>query len=79
MQANDIISAGLSEKDPEKGLMKMMERMAHFLKAERILIMEENKEELRCTYEWNSPSIPSRKDALQHISKEKSVPSTTTS
>ena len=74
VQANDIISAGLSEKDPEKGLMKMMERMAHFLKAERILIMEENKEELRCTYEWNSPSIPSRKDALQHISKEKVRP-----
>ena len=74
VQANDIISAGLSEKDPEKGLMKMMERMAHFLKAERILIMEENKEELRCTYEWNSPFIPSGKDALQHISKEKVRP-----
>lgn len=74
VQANDIISAGLSEKDPEKGLMKMMERMAHFLKAERILLLEENKEELRCTYEWNSPFIPSRKDALQHISKEKVRP-----
>lgn len=74
VQANDIISAGLSEKDPEKGLMKMMERMAHFLKAECILLLEEDKEKLRCTYEWNSPSIPSRKDALQHISKEKVRP-----
>lgn len=54
--------------------MKMMERMAHFLKAERILLLEENKEELRCTYEWTRPSLPARKDELQHISKEKVRP-----
>lgn len=74
VQANDIISAGLSEKDPEKGLMKMMERMAHFLKAERILLLEENEKELHCTYEWTKPSLPARKDELQHISKEKVRP-----
>lgn len=74
VQANDIISAGLSEKDPEKGLMKMMERMAGFLKAERIFIMEEDEKELHCTYEWTRPSLPARKDELQHISKEKVRP-----
>lgn len=74
VQANDIIAAGFSEKDPEKGLMKMMERMAGFLKAERILIMEENEKELHCTYEWTRPSLPARKDELQHISKEKVRP-----
>lgn len=74
VQANDIISAGLSEKNPEKGLRQMMERMARFLQAERILIMEERGEELRCTYEWNSPSHEPLKDALQHIPKERILP-----
>lgn len=67
VQANDIIAAGLAEKNPEKGIQKMMERLAPFLKAERIIILEESGAELRCTYEWKREDLPSMKEELAHV------------
>lgn len=70
MTANDAISSGMEEKDPEKAVKKTMTRIAEYMHPERFLIFEERDDEtVSATYEWTASGVVPLKDELQSIPK----------
>ena len=70
MSANDAISRGMEESDPEKAVNKTMTRIAEDMHPERFLIFEERDDEtVSATYEWTAPGVVPLKEELQSIPK----------
>ena len=51
--ANEVIAIGMREANPDVGLQKMLEKIGHSLQAERVLIFEEQGNQVSATYEWH--------------------------
>ena len=70
MRANEAISIGMSEEDPDRGIDRVIECISGNLKPERFLIFEEqNDNTVNATYEWTAPGVLSLKTELQCIPK----------
>lgn len=54
---NEAIERGLQEKDPEKGLQKLLARMGEILEAERVLVLEESGDTMVNTFEWHGEGL----------------------
>ena len=68
MQANDAISAGISEADPDRGIKRMMEYISRNLQPERFLIFEERDDNtVSATYEWTAQGVVPLMDELQSL------------
>lgn len=72
---NDMIAIGLREEDPDRGIRKMMDSLAQFMKAERFYIFEENPDgTISATYEWKAKGLPPLKDRFQRLHKTVAQP-----
>ena len=70
VKANEAISIGLSEEDPDRGITKMVESISKNLQPERFLIFEERSDNtVSAAYEWTAPGVLPLKDELQSIPK----------
>lgn len=70
MSANDAISRGMEETDPEKAVEKTMTKIAEDMHPERFLIFEERDDStVSATYEWTAPGVIPLKEELQSIVK----------
>lgn len=69
-RANEAISLGLMEEDPNRGIEKFMECIAGNLKPERFLIFEEREDNtVSASYEWTALGVLPLKEELQSIPK----------
>ncbi|SFO24812.1 diguanylate cyclase (GGDEF) domain-containing protein [Eubacterium pyruvativorans] len=68
MRANDAISCGMREADPEKGIERTISCIAENMKPERFLIFEERDDNtVSATYEWTAPGVIPLRAELQSI------------
>ena len=68
MRANEAISRGMEEEDPEKGIEMTMSSIAEYMQPERFLIFEERDDNtVSATYEWTKPGVIPLKEELQSI------------
>ena len=68
IRANEAISRGMQEADPEKAIEKTMSSIADDMHPERFLIFEERDDNtVSATYEWTAPGIIPLKEELQSI------------
>lgn len=68
MRANEAISRGMMEADPEKGIEQTIACIAENMQPERFLIFEERDDNtVSATYEWRAPGVVALKDELQSI------------
>jgi diguanylate cyclase (GGDEF)-like protein len=66
--ANDAISTGMGESDPDRGIRRMIERISQYLGSERIMVFEERDDDtVSCTYEWCHAGQMPLIDELQGI------------
>lgn len=69
--ANKMIAIALDERDPDASIDKMLESIGEALKADKVMIFEEDEENVSATYEWKKEGVPSTIDKLQKIPREK--------
>lgn len=69
--ANEMIAIALDERDPDASIDKMLESIGEALKADKVMIFEEDEENVSATYEWKKEGVPSTIDKLQKIPREK--------
>lgn len=70
VRANEAISRGMQEADPERGIEKTMASIAENMQPERFLIFEERGDNtVSATYEWTAPGVMPLKEELQSIPK----------
>lgn len=74
--ANEMIAIALDERDPDASIDKMLESIREALKADKVMIFEEDEENVSATYEWKKEGVPSTIDKLQKIPRERRKPST---
>ncbi len=55
------------EANPDVGLQKMLEKIGHSLQAERVLIFEEQGNQVSATYEWHQENLQPAAHTVQHI------------
>ena len=68
IRANEAISRGMQEADPEKAIEKTMSSIADDMHPERFLIFEERDDNtVSATYEWTAPGMIPLKEELQSI------------
>ncbi|WP_194608894.1 EAL domain-containing protein [Clostridium vitabionis] len=68
LRANEAISSGILEADPEKGIERTVASIAREMKPERFLIFEERDDHtVSATYEWTAPGVIPLKEELQSI------------
>ncbi|MDX8420564.1 EAL domain-containing protein [Stecheria sp. CLA-KB-P133] len=68
MHANEAITSGLIEADPQQGIEKTISSISQNMKPERFLIFEEGGDNtVSATYEWTAPGIVPLKEELQSI------------
>lgn len=65
--ANEVIAIGMREANPDVGLQKMLEKIGHSLQAERVLIFEEQGNQVSATYEWHQENLQPVAHTVQHI------------
>lgn len=65
--ANEVIAIGMREANPDVGLQKMLEKIGHSLQAERVLIFEEQGNQVSATYEWHQENLQPAAHTVQHI------------
>ena len=66
MAIDDAISLALAEENPEKGILRLLEKIGRTLSADRLLVIEEKGDDrLSCTYEWHREAVPSMKHRLR--------------
>ncbi len=66
--ANDAITVGMGESDPDRGIHRLIERISQYLGSERIMVFEERDDDtVSCTYEWCSAGQMPLIDELQGI------------
>ena len=69
-RANEAISAGMAEENPDRGIEKIIECISQNLKPERFLIFEEREDNtVSATYEWTAPGVMPLRDDLQSLSR----------
>ena len=72
IRANDAISRGMQEADPEKAIEQTISSISEDMQPERFLIFEERDDNtVSATYEWTMPGVVPLKEELQSISKTK--------
>lgn len=69
--ANEMIAIAIDERDPDASIDKMLESIGEALKADKVMIFEEDEENVSATYEWKKEGVPSTIDKLQKIPREK--------
>ncbi|MDD6789513.1 MAG: EAL domain-containing protein, partial [Lachnospira sp.] len=70
MRANEAISVGMKEEDPDQGIGRILECISKNLRPDRFLIFEERQDNtVSATYEWTAPGILPLKKELQSISR----------
>lgn len=70
LRANEAISLGLREDDPNRGIEKFMDCIARNLRPERFLIFEEREDNtVSASYEWTASGVLPLKEELQSIPK----------
>lgn len=67
VMANEVIAIGMREANPDVGLQKMLEKIGHSLQAERVLIFEEQGNQVSATYEWHQENLQPVARTVQHI------------
>ena len=67
VMANDVIAAGMREANPETGLQKMLERIGQSLRAERVLVLEEQAGLISATYEWHQDGLEAMAPRTQNV------------
>ena len=68
MRANEAISRGMQEADPEKGIERTISCIAENMKPERFLTFEERDDNtVSATYEWTAPGVVPLREELQSI------------
>lgn len=68
LRANEAISLGMAEEDPNRGIEKIIECISKNLKPERFLIFEERDDNtVSATYEWTAPGVLPLKEELQSL------------
>ena len=68
MQANNAITVGMAEEDPDLGINKTIGCISNNLKPERFLIFEERDDNtVSAVYEWTAHGLPPLKEELQSI------------
>lgn len=67
VMANEVIAIGMREANPDVGLQKMLEKIGHSLQAERVLIFEEQGNQVSATYEWHQENLQPAAHTVQHI------------
>ena len=68
LRANEAISLGMAEEDPNRGIEKIIGCISKNLKPERFLIFEERDDNTASvTYEWTAPGVLPLKEELQSI------------
>lgn len=68
MRANEAISRGILEADPEKGIEQTVACIADTIQPERFLIFEEHDDNtVSAICEWKAPDVLPLKDELQSI------------
>jgi diguanylate cyclase (GGDEF)-like protein len=68
MRANEAISRGMREADPERGIETTISCIAENMQPERFLTFEErNDNTVSATYEWTAPGVIPLKEELQSI------------
>lgn len=68
MRANEAISSGMREADPERGIERTISCIADNMQPERFLIFEERDDNtVSATYEWAAPGVVPLKEELQSI------------
>ena len=73
--ANESITAGMAEKDPDIGIAKTINLIGRNLESERLLIFEERDDgTVRCTYEWCTQNHVCVKQELQSVLQKKLEP-----
>ncbi|MGN1022530.1 MAG: EAL domain-containing protein, partial [Lachnospiraceae bacterium] len=66
--ANEAITTGLEERDPDLGIRKCIAHIAENLKAERFFIFEERSDgTAACTYEWTGKGLLPWKGELSSV------------
>ena len=69
-RANEAISVGMAEENPDRGIEKIIECISQNLKPERFLIFEEREDNtVSATYEWTAPGVMPLQDDLQSLSR----------
>lgn len=69
-RANEAISVGMAEENPDRGIEKIIECISQNLKPERFLIFEERDDNtVSATYEWTAPGVMPLQDDLQSLSR----------
>ena len=69
-RANEAISVGMAEENPDRGIEKIIECISQNLKPERFLIFEEHDDStVSATYEWTAPGVMPLRDNLQSLSR----------
>ncbi len=70
MRANEAISIGMAEEDPDRGIDRIMECISKNLQPERFLIFEERDDHtVNATYEWTASGVLPLKEELQSLPK----------
>lgn len=73
--ANESITAGMAEKDPDIGIAKTINLIGRNLESQRLLIFEERDDgTVRCTYEWCTQNNVCVKQELQSVLQKKLEP-----
>jgi len=68
MRANEAISHGMQEADPEKSIEKTVSSIAENMQPERFLIFEERDDNtVSATHEWTAPGVVPLQAELQSI------------
>lgn len=68
MRANEAISRGIREADPEKGIERTIACIAENMQPERFLTFEERDDNtVSATYEWTAPGVVPLREELQSI------------
>ena len=68
MRANQAISRGMQEANPERGIETTISCIAENMQPERFLIFEERDDNtVSATYEWTAPGVVSLREELQSI------------
>ena len=68
LRANEAISSGMREADPERGIERTISCIADNMQPERFLIFEERDDNtVSATYEWAAPGVVPLKEELQSI------------
>ena len=68
LHANDAITNGLIEADPQKGIEKTISSISEEMQPERFLIFEEGDDNtVSATCEWTAPGVVPLKEELQSI------------